>query len=56
MCEMVRTIIASGFVKNASSDVITLDTLSANAEVLDQITCMKYEDASPGICAVSGPS
>lgn len=56
MCEIIRTLIVKGIIRDKDSRNIVLTELHRQAELLDQIECAKYNDAVGGICAVAGSS
>jgi hypothetical protein len=56
MCEIVRTLITKGIIRDKDNNVVKLDELKTKIEVLDSIECAKFSENTPGICAVSGSS
>lgn len=56
MCEIVRTLIARGVLRDKKNNAVTLiDLRFKQEEVFDNIECAKYGDGI-GICAAAGSS
>lgn len=56
MCEIVRTLIVKGVVRDSSNTPMTLQDLSTDTAALDSIECAKYSPDAPGICAAAPDS
>jgi len=56
MCEIVRSLIVKGVLRDKENMIVKLADLPASVEMLDSIECAKFDDNAPGICAVSGSS
>jgi hypothetical protein len=56
ICEIIRTLIVKGIIRDKDSKNIVLTDLHSQAELLDQIECAKTNDNVGGICAVAGSS
>jgi len=56
MCEIIRTLVAKGILRDKENSMVKLNELPQKIDVVDNLECAKFNENAPGICAVSGSS